>query len=396
LCLGSRATPDGARIKAVILMKLQALLLTPDEKIERVLRRVLGDLEISVDYCADSDCALNKLTRERFEAVIVDCDEDESAARVLKSVRSAARNKRAVAVAIIDNQKRVRGAFELGAHFVLYKPISAERAKASFRAARALMKRERRRNTRIPIEIPVQLSFAGGGGGVNAKTSDLGEGGLAIQGTQRLENGAAMGIKLNLPDSEYRVEARGEIAWVNAGRSAGLRFTEIAPQAQEKIKEWLDKQAPDLEGDDPPVSCRLTDLSLGACYLELGSPFPLRTRVILSLGSKVPELKVEGTVLVAHPEIGMGLEFIRKTVQQQKQVEAFIQALVGGGSVPDLFVQPEGLESGPESGGMDSSAPRDPLTELFREKSDLPLEEFQRELQKQRGVPSQAAEGVHA
>ena len=370
-------------------MKLQALLLTPDEKIERVLRRVLGDLEINVDYCADTESALTKLTRDRFEAVIVDCDQDEGAARVLKSVRSAARNKRAVAVAIIDTQKRVRGAFELGAHFVLYKPISAERAKASFRAARALMKRERRRNTRIPIEIPVQLISSGGA--VNTKTSDLGEGGLAIQATQRLENGAAMGIQFTLPGSEQRIEARGEIAWVNAGRSAGLRFTEISPNSQEKIKEWLDSQSPDLDGDDPPAAVRLTDLSGGGCYVELGAPFPVRTKVILSIGTT--QTKVEGTVLVAHPEVGMGLEFSRKTPQQQQQLEIFIQTLVGGSSVPELFVQPEGLESGQESAAADPSLPVDPLTLLFREKADLPLDEFQRELQKQRGAP---AEGAHA
>ncbi len=380
--------------QVVLHMRLQALLLTPDEKIERVLRRVLGDLEISVEYCADTDSALNKLTRDRFEAVIVDCDDDETAARVLKSVRATMRNKRAVAVAIIDSQKRVRGAFELGAHFVLYKPISAERAKTSFRAARALMKRERRRNTRIPIEIPVQLTFAGGAGGVKAKTSDLGEGGIAISVSQRLESGAALGIQFVLPDTDSRIEARGEIAWVNAGRSAGLRFTEIAPQAQDKIKRWLDSQAPDLDSDDPPVSCRLTDLSVGGCYLELAAPFPLRTKVILSLGVAAPDAKIEGTVLVAHPEVGMGVAFSRKTGEQQKQVETFIQTLVGGSSVPDLFVEPEGLESGEEA-IADPSLPADPLTDLFRQKSDLPLDEFQRELQKQRGAPQPAA-GAHA
>jgi DNA-binding response OmpR family regulator len=387
--------PGGAGIKAVVLMRLQALLLTPDEKIERVLRRVLGDLEISVEYCVDTESALYKLTRDRFEAVIVDCDDGETASRVLKSVRSAARNKRAVAVALIDSQKRVRGAFELGAHFVLYKPISAERAKTSFRAARALMKRERRRNTRIPIEIPVQLSFAGGAGDVKAKTSDLGEGGIAVQVSQRLENGAVMNVHFILPDSEYRIEARAEIAWLNAGRSAGLRFTEIGPQARDKIKQWLDSQAPDLDSDDPPAACRLTDLSLGGCYLELGAPFPLRTKVTLSLGAATPDLKVEGTVLVAHPEVGMGVEFTRKTPQHQKQVEAFIQALVSGGSVPDLFVQPEGLDGGADSVAPDSSLAPDPLVQLFRDKADLPLEEFQRELQKQRSAPV-PAEGAHA
>jgi DNA-binding response OmpR family regulator len=386
---------DGVAIQVADLMRLQALLLTPDEKIERVLRRVLGDLEISVEYCADTDSALNKLTRDRFEAVIVDCDDDETAARVLKSVRATMRNKRAVAVAIIDSQKRVRGAFELGAHFVLYKPISAERAKTSFRAARALMKRERRRNTRIPIELPVQLTFAGGAGGVKARTSDLGEGGIAINVSQRLESGATLGIHFNLPDTGSRIEARGEIAWVNAGRSAGLRFTEISPQAQDKIKRWLDSQAPDLDTDDPPVSCRLTDLSLAGCYLELPSPFPRRTRVILSMGAASPDAKIEGTVLVAHPEVGMGVAFSRKTAEQQRQVEAFIQTLVSGSSVPELFVEPEGLESGEEAVAPDPSLPADPLTTLFREKSDLPLDEFQRELQKQRGAPQPAA-GAHA
>ena len=121
----------------------------------RVLRRVLSDLEISVEQCTTADSAVRRLTRQRFEAVIVDCSDEGVAANVLKSVRSAPCNKHAVAVAIIDGQKAVRSAFALGAHFALYKPISPERARTSFRAARALMKCERRRNARVAIEIPV-------------------------------------------------------------------------------------------------------------------------------------------------------------------------------------------------------------------------------------------------
>src|SRR5882757_6596638 len=136
-------------------MSLQSLVFCPDEKIVRVLRRVLSDLEIAVERCSDADSAIRKLTRQRFEAVIVDCTDEAVASQVLKSARSAPCNKRAVAVSIIDGQKALRSAFDLGAHFVLYKPISSERAKSSFRAARALMKRERRRNTRFPVEIPV-------------------------------------------------------------------------------------------------------------------------------------------------------------------------------------------------------------------------------------------------
>jgi DNA-binding NtrC family response regulator len=135
-------------------MSLQALLLCSDDKIVKVLRRVLSDLEIDVEISVDADSAVRKLTRRRFEAVVVDCNDEDLAAAVLSSVRSAPCNKRSIAVAMIDGQKAVRSAFALGAHFVLYKPISAERARTSFRAARALMKCERRRNTRVAIQIP--------------------------------------------------------------------------------------------------------------------------------------------------------------------------------------------------------------------------------------------------
>src|SRR5271169_6941985 len=138
-------------------MSLQALVLCSDEKTTKVLRRVLSDLEIGVELCTDADSAVRKLTRGRFEAVVVDCNDEDMAARVLKSVRSAPCNKRSVAVAMIDGQKAVRSAFALGAHFVLYKPISAERARTSFRAARALMKCERRRNIRVTVQIPVAM-----------------------------------------------------------------------------------------------------------------------------------------------------------------------------------------------------------------------------------------------
>src|ERR1700693_10872 len=107
-------------------MNLHSLVLCSDEKILRVLRRVLGDLEISIDHCAEADGAIHKLTRQRYEAVIGDCADERVASQVLRSARAAPCNNRAVAVAILDSDRAVRSAHELGAHFVLYKPISPE------------------------------------------------------------------------------------------------------------------------------------------------------------------------------------------------------------------------------------------------------------------------------
>ncbi|HTR65445.1 MAG TPA: PilZ domain-containing protein [Terriglobales bacterium] len=378
-------------------MKLRALLLCSEEKIMRVLRRVLSDLEIDIDHCPDADTAVHKLTRDQYECVIVDCEDDEIAGQVLKSARSAPRNKRSVAVAIIDSQKVVRSAFDLGAHFVLYKPISAERAKNSFRAARALMKKERRRNFRIPVRIPVVLVPQAGASRVKAETSDVGEGGLALRLPQAINGAGQLGVVFTLPDIEEVIECKGEIAWHNSGRQAGLRFVDLPSEAHNRIKAWLDNNNPDKENDDPPVPGKLTDLSQGGCYMEMAAPFPVRTKVTLSVPSGEKQVQVEGIVRVAHPEIGMGVEFAQGGAKQIQQVQAFIVALMSSGSeIPELQVQPEGLEASLPQPAKSRAGHLDPLLDLFVSKAFLPAEEFQVELLKQRNHHTESEGAVNA
>jgi len=136
-------------------MNLQSLLVCSDDRTLRILRNVLNELEIEVEHRADPTAATKKLADQTFEAVIVDCT-DERSLSLLKSIRMGPRNKKSVAVAIINEQTALHRAFEMGAHFVIYKPISCERAKSSFRAAKALMKRERRRSVRVPVRISGQ------------------------------------------------------------------------------------------------------------------------------------------------------------------------------------------------------------------------------------------------
>jgi DNA-binding response OmpR family regulator len=372
-------------------MSLQSLVLCSDEKIVRVLRRVLVDLEIGVEHCTEADSAIHRLTRQRFEAVIVDCAEGK-ASQVLKSARSAPCNKRAVAVAIIDANTALRSAFDLGAHFVLYKPLSSERAKASFRAARALMKRERRRNTRVQVQIPVTLRMDAGAGLQRGVTSDLGEGGIAVQLPQRSQNLGPMSVHFALPGTQHTVECIGEVAWEN-GRQLGIRFVDLHPETCDQLKAWLETHSPEMEKDDPPARCKLSDLSRGGCYLEISSPFPVRTRVILSTRVAALELRLEGVVRVMHPEVGMGVEFTQKTAHQREHVKEFVRALTGcRGALPDLLVAPEGLDRGEPMVSGSSDEPQDALLDLFRKKAEIATEDFLIELRRQRGSNPESAE----
>src|SRR5438445_12142877 len=105
-------------------MDLRSLVLCSDEKIVRVLRRVLSDLEIGVEHCTHADAALQRLTRQRFEAVIVDCADEDAAVQVFKSVRTAPCNKRAIAVPIVDGQTGLRASSGIACQFGCNYPVS--------------------------------------------------------------------------------------------------------------------------------------------------------------------------------------------------------------------------------------------------------------------------------
>ncbi|MBS1853167.1 MAG: PilZ domain-containing protein [Acidobacteria bacterium] len=363
-------------------MSLQALVLCSDEKILRVLRRVLGDLEIHVEHCPDRDAAIHKLTRQRFEAVIVDCQDETVASQILRSARTAPCNKRAIAVALIDGEKAVRSAFDLGAHFVLYKPISMERAKTSFRAARALMKRERRRNQRVSVEVPVTL-LTDDGSRQQVLTSDLGEGGLAVHAVKWPRHTGPLQVQLTLPGSHNSIECAGEVAWEGSGRQSGIRFLEMPVEARKYLKQWLNQYSSEIEKDDPPALGAVAGVSPEACYVELLSPFPVNTKVLLSTQALDAAIQVEGVVRVMHPEKGIAIEFLRGTEAQRTLLEGFLQTLSQSHAEnPEVLVEPEGLESAEEPAARDRSS-SDPLLNLFWNRADLSVDVFLAEARKQ-------------
>lgn len=371
-------------------MNLKSLVLSSDEKIVRVLRRTLGDLDIGVEICPDPDGALRKLTRQRFEAIIVDCA-SEGSANVLRSARSAPCNKQAVAVAIVEPAVGLKAMFESGAHFVLYKPVTSERAKSSFRAARALMKSERRRNVRVAVQIPVVMRSLDRGANLKVNTIDLSEGGMAVRAPEQRRPTGRWQIVFTLPGTDTALELPAEFAWEGPERQAGLRFQQISPEATRKLRDWLRQNSPDAEQDDPPISCRLTDLSLGGCYLELATPFPVSSRLTLSMRAAGMEVRAHGLVRVMHPDKGMGVEFTQTTPEHRAAVEKFLGVLSDNHTLqPELFVEPEGLEA--DTASLQSSAADfgDPLLQLFLGEP-LSSDAFQEALRQQRIRPAAGA-----
>ena len=122
-------------------MGYQALLFCPDEKTARTVTQVLGELEFSVETCAEPFAAVKKLMGEHFDAIVVDCDNEQNATLLFKSARNSTSNQSSLAVAVVEGQAGVAKAFRIGANLVLTKPINVEQAKGTLRVARGLLRK---------------------------------------------------------------------------------------------------------------------------------------------------------------------------------------------------------------------------------------------------------------
>jgi hypothetical protein len=195
------------------------------------------------------------------------------------------------------------------------------------------------------------------------------------------------------------LEIPAEFAWEGSKKQAGLRFVQASPEATQQLKDWLKQNSPEAEQDDPPIRCQLTDLSLGGCYLEIASPFPAASRVTLSMRAAGVEVRAHGVVRVMHPDKGMGVEFTQATPEHRAAVERFLAVLTENRTLlPELLVEPEGLEAEARTGKTLPVDVEDPLLQLFYGEP-MTAEDFQEALKKQRGgatVESAVSAAAHA
>src|ERR1700756_3276719 len=122
-------------------MGYQALLFCPDEKTARTVTQILSELEFNVESCTEPFAAVKKLMGGHFDALVVDCDNEQNATLLFKSARTSTQNQASLAVAIVEGQAGVAKAFRIGANLVLTKPINVEQSKGTLRVARGLLRK---------------------------------------------------------------------------------------------------------------------------------------------------------------------------------------------------------------------------------------------------------------
>jgi CheY-like chemotaxis protein len=352
-------------------MVLTCLVVCAEAQALQVLDRILRDLGMETEHSADFAEADQRLHANRFDAVILDCADEQGASGLVASLRKTSANRTALVVAMVDSQNNVREVFAKGANFVLYKPIIPERAATSLRAARGLMRRERRRNQRIPVSGSAAITYTNVED-ANAVLTDVSEEGIAIHSERQVPPSCKVYFQFSLPGQVSTIRLSGEVMWQDSVGRVGLRFADVPQTSRRALAEWLRANVsripePELDpsaatakkpaehprglgllnvssadrreksrlacrlsadiyqsGSNVPNRCTLSDVSSGGCYVETTAPFKSGTSVDIVVRTADLKLRVRGTVQAMHPGFGMGVAFNLATTEEREQVRQLV------------------------------------------------------------------------
>lgn len=212
------------------------MVLSRDTDKVSVLMKAFSRLDVDVVVCSEATSAIALLDRKKFEAVVVDFTVPGADA-LLEGIRQQSGKKTMVA-AILGGETGAGEAFAMGAKFVLYEPITLERALQGLRAVKSLMYPQRRQQLRKPAYAPVSLKF-GPGREIKAVVLNVSEGGIAVRLPEATAVRQTLRARFSLPGMRDPIDVQGEIAWVDRNFRAGIRFMQLSKELHSQLKEWL-------------------------------------------------------------------------------------------------------------------------------------------------------------
>jgi CheY-like chemotaxis protein len=209
-----------------------------DEAAVQVLSRVLEELGIRVELCKDAVRAAVRLAQERFDLIILDCETQADVTSLLHESRSSRMNDSTLAVAVVAGQENIREMFSLGVNFVLYKPVSYDRALSSLRAAQSVLYRDKRRKARATVHTHATIDYAGVEQ-ARATLVDLAEDGMAVNFGKKVPPTCKVYFQFQLPGQTASVRLSGQVVWQDWNGRAGIQFVDVPQSSRRVLREWL-------------------------------------------------------------------------------------------------------------------------------------------------------------
>jgi|SRR5579863_1141688 len=219
-------------------MGLECLLVTCDPTLLGHVHANLGTHGVSLDLRQDAASAIELASRRHLDGLVIDCDDVPGGAKALAQIRNSPANKQALILAVVNGSTSTEAALDLGANFVLRKPIQQTRLRSVLDIAVPKMDREHRRYFRYDADLPVRFRNPLGQS-FTARMKNVSEGGLAIQMVDPVRLQGVLIVEFELPSvAPQAFHAKAEVVWSDSF-VMGLRFLYIRKDSGLALQTWL-------------------------------------------------------------------------------------------------------------------------------------------------------------
>lgn len=367
-----------------VIMDARLLVVCSDQDAANLLTTILSEMGMAPEHTPSLSQGMARLDEKQFDAIILDYHPSQASQEFLTRWRRSSKNRNTLLIAVVDGEFEARPAFGLGANFVLYRPLSAERARISLRAARGLMRRERRRAPRVAVDALANVAYPGAGE-ITANLGDLSDLGTSLRTNQRIPEATKVYFEFALPAQQRPIRLSGEVAWQDSSGRTGIRFVDVPQASRRLIQSWLQLQAsaPKVTaavtasaenaaqkvsaeekkssllstagnrrgerrfpcrlgaeayrlGTTVPNRCTLSDISEGGCYVEMPSPFTGQSGLEIVVRTSEMKLKIRGQVLATHPGFGMGVRFMFADSAEREEILRLLALLAAGPTLDEI------------------------------------------------------------
>src|SRR6267142_1149290 len=121
-------------------MALRCLLFSSDQGAVESICQVLAGLGVEGEPCSEGPQAVERVTHQPFQIVIIDWDQQPEAGFLLKTARERKASERPLTLAMVSDDPSVAKALQAGANSILRKPIMVNQVNDTLTTATDLLR----------------------------------------------------------------------------------------------------------------------------------------------------------------------------------------------------------------------------------------------------------------
>ena len=217
-------------------MAFECLLVSRDPGVMSIMHRLLGDLAISTKIFPTPARAVEYLSEDSTDLVIVDWQKDSP--ELLEHIKRSGRSQKPTVMVVSDTPIPMPGTYSL-----LRKPISVESSTRLLKHTYSRLLRDYREHTRIVL-MKSLIANNQHGRSVPIIVENIGEGGVGLSAKEFLSLRDLLSFSLQLPGAEIPIDITVRVLWLRQYGAAGCEFVSISPADRRRLCDWLEQKCP--------------------------------------------------------------------------------------------------------------------------------------------------------